>query len=136
MRNLKYLVAGMLFGIVLYKSEVISWYRIQEMFRFQSFHMYGVMFSAVIVGAITSRLLRSSRVRALSGESIAISRRPFQHGTWIGGTMFGMGWALTGTCPGPLYVLFGAGLTVMLVAIASAMLGVWVYAQLDRKLPH
>jgi uncharacterized protein len=136
MKNLKYLAAGVLFGIVLFKSEVISWFRIQEMFRFQSFHMYGVMMSAVLVGAITSRLLRSGHARALDGEPIAVVQRPFQHGTWIGGTLFGMGWALTGACPGPLYVLVGAGLTVMLVAIASAMLGVWVYAWLDRKLPH
>jgi uncharacterized membrane protein YedE/YeeE len=136
MKNLKYLAAGVLFGIVLYKSEVISWFRIQEMFRFQSFHMYGVMIAAVLVGAITSRLLRSGRARALNGEPIAVAQRPFQHGTWIGGTLFGMGWALTGACPGPLYVLVGAGLTVMLAAIASAMLGVWVYAWLDRKLPH
>jgi uncharacterized protein len=136
MNNLPFFLTGIVFGVILMKSEAVSWFRIQEMFRFQSFHMYGLLFSAVAVGAVALQILARSKARTLGGQPIRIERRPYQHGVWIGGTLFGMGWALTGSCPGPMYVLAGAGLSVMLVAIASAMLGVITYAALDRKLPH
>jgi uncharacterized membrane protein YedE/YeeE len=130
MKRLGFLLLGIFFGLILYKSEVISWYRIQEMFRFHSFHMYGVMGSAVLTAMLYVAILQRFR-----GQG-AIERRPFQHGTWIGGLIFGMGWALTGACPGPLWIQVGAGTEIMLIAIVSALLGVLVYAFLDRKLPH
>ncbi len=131
MRNFLFVVIGVVFGITMYKAEIISWYRIQEMFRFDSFHMYGVMGSAVTTAMIVLAVLARRSDRA---ETPA--RRPFQHGLWIGGLMFGMGWALTGACPGPLWVHIGAGTEVMLIAIGSALLGVLAYAFLDPKLPH
>jgi uncharacterized membrane protein YedE/YeeE len=130
------MIAGVVFGIALYKAEIISWYRIQEMFRFHSFHMYGVLFSAVFVGALSVAVMRAILARTPGGRSMTLARRPYQHGVWIGGLLFGMGWALTGACPGPLWVHVGAGTGVMLIAIASALLGVVVYAALDAKLPH
>src|SRR5262245_65320036 len=111
MNDLPYLVVGAFFGIILYKSEAISWFRIQEMFRFQSFHMYGLLFSAVFTGAIALQILRRF--------GITLERRPYQHGVLLGGILFGCGWALTGACPGPLYVLVGSGTTVMIVSILS-----------------
>jgi uncharacterized membrane protein YedE/YeeE len=131
MRNTAFLLLGVIFGVTLYKAEIISWYRIQEMFRFHSFHMYGVMGSAVATAMISVAVL-SLRMPELRSAP----RRPFQHGVWIGGLVFGFGWALTGACPGPLWVHIGAGTTAMLIAIASALLGVLVYAYMDHKLPH
>ena len=136
MQNTKYLIMGALFGTLLYKSEVISWFRIQEMFRFQSFHMYGVMGSAVAVGALSIFLIKRLNAKALNSEQIEIPDKQFSSGTVIGGTLFGMGWALTGACPGPLYTHLGAGTSVMIVAILSALLGVWLYGYLRPKLPH
>ena len=136
MQNIKYLIMGTFFGTLLYKSEVISWFRIQEMFRFQSFHMYGVMGSAVAVGALSIFLLKRLNAKALNSELIEIPEKQFSSGTVIGGTLFGMGWALTGACPGPLYTHLGAGTSVMIVAILSALLGVWLYGYLRPKLPH
>jgi uncharacterized protein len=132
MKNIAFLLIGIVFGITLYKAEMISWYRIQEMFRFHSFHMYGIMGTAVATAMLTTIIL-SRRARR---EGVAAPRRPFQHGVWIGGLIFGVGWALTGACPGPLWVHVGAGTEVMLIAIASALLGVLAYAFLDPKLPH
>lgn len=132
MRNLGFLSIGIVFGITLYKAEIISWYRIQEMFRFDSFHMYGVMGGAVVTAMLSFAIL----ARRAAGQDNKPARRPFQHGVWIGGLMFGMGWALTGACPGPLWVHLGAGTEVMLIAIASALAGVLAYAFLDTKLPH
>jgi len=131
MRNLAFTVIGVVFGITMYKAEIISWYRIQEMFRFDSFHMYGVMGSAVATAMVALAILARR-----SDRQEAPARRPFQHGVWIGGLLFGMGWALTGACPGPLWVHVGAGTEVMLIAIGSALLGVLTYAFLDPKLPH
>jgi uncharacterized membrane protein YedE/YeeE len=132
MRKSAFLLLGIVFGITMYKAEIISWYRIQEMFRFHSFHMYGVMGSAVVTAMISVAIL----ARSMRREGGAIAQRPFQHGVWIGGLLFGMGWALTGACPGPLWVHVGAGTEVMLIAISSALLGVLAYAYLDPKLPH
>jgi uncharacterized membrane protein YedE/YeeE len=136
MRNFVYTIIGVAFGITLYKAEIISWYRIQEMFRFHSFHMYGVLFSAVAVAAVSAALMRLVVSRSPHGRSITIAKRPYQHGVWAGGFIFGMGWALNGACPGPLWVHVGAGTAVMLIAIASALLGVVAYSLLDPKLPH
>ena len=135
---LVYLVLGVLFGIVLTKSEVISWFRIQEMFRFQSFHMYGIIGSAVAVAALSLALIRRLGVRSLTGEPIALPPKAMGRGYryWIGGTLFGLGWALTGACPGPLFALLGSGVGVLAVAITSAIAGTWLYGYLRPRLPH
>lgn len=131
-----YFVLGTLFGIVLTKAEAVSWFRIQEMFRFGAFHMYGIIASAVVVAAAAIAILRRSHRRALNGEEIALQPKTGFHRYWIGGSIFGIGWALTGACPGPLFVLVGGGVTVMLVAIASALAGTFVYGLVRRRLPH
>lgn len=133
-----YLLAGIFFGIVLTKSEVISWYRIQEMFRFQAFHMYGIIGSAVVVAALSLSVIKRRRITTLAGEVIVIPPKAMGGGYryWIGGSLFGVGWALTGACPGPLFALVGNGVTVMVVAIASAIFGTWTYAWLRPRLPH
>ena len=138
MKYLKYLVLGALFGIILTKSEVISWWRIQEMFRFQSFHMYGVIGSAVVVGMISIQLIKRNRLKTINGELITLADKKYNHGTWIGGTIFGLGWALTGACPGPLFAQIGAGVGVGAVAvlILAALAGTWTYSALREKLPH
>jgi uncharacterized membrane protein YedE/YeeE len=133
---LVYVVIGTLFGFVLTKSEAVSWFRIQEMFRFQSFHMYGLMFSAVLVGAISIALIKRFKVRTISGEPIVVEGKPFTWGNVIGGALFGLGWAMTGACPGPLYALVGAGVWVMAVALLAAIAGTWVYGLLRNRLPH
>jgi uncharacterized membrane protein YedE/YeeE len=131
-----YAVAGVLFGIVLVKAEVINWFRIQEMFRFQSFHMYGVIGSAVVTGLITLQLLKWKRMKSLTGTPITVPERHFQWGQVYGGLMFGLGWAMTGACPGPVFALIGSGVTVFLVVLLSAIVGTWVYGALAKKLPH
>lgn len=136
MQNLKYLLAGTWFGFLLTKSEAISWFRIQEMFRFQSFHMYGIMGSAVLVGIVSVQLIKRFRVKTLAGEPISIEPKQFSWGNVIGGATFGLGWALTGACPGPLYALVGAGVWVMSVGLLAAVAGTWVYGALRDKLPH
>ena len=134
--NLKYLFAGFLFGIVLVKSEVISWFRIQEMFRLQSFHMYGVIGSAVVVGALSVLLIKKFSIKSLYGESIVFVSKKFSKGQIIGGVLFGFGWAITGACPGPLFAQIGAGTTVIIVTLLSAIAGTWVYGYFREKLPH
>jgi uncharacterized membrane protein YedE/YeeE len=136
MKNIKFLIIGVVFGMVLTKTEAVSWFRIQEMFRFQSFHMYGIIGSAVVVGLISIQLLKRFNIKTLDGETIVISDKKLNKGSIIGGTIFGMGWALAGACPGPLYALVGAGYPVIFVAILSALLGTWVYSFLKNKLPH
>src|ERR1700752_3511839 len=136
MKLLRYVLIGMAFGFVLTKSEVISWFRIQEMFRFQSFHMYGVIGSAVVTGLIAIQILKRLKVKSVSGEPIQYPRKEFSKGTVIGGLMFGMGWALTGACPGPLFALIGSGSTVIIVTLFSAIAGTWVYGYMRDKLPH
>jgi uncharacterized membrane protein YedE/YeeE len=136
---LVYLLLGTIFGVILVKSEVISWFRIQEMFRFQSFHMYGVIASAVLVAALSVQLIRRSGITTRAGEPIVIPpKRWGRYGTryWAGGTIFGVGWALTGACPGPLFALLGAGVAAIAVAIVSALAGAWVYGYLRPRLPH
>jgi uncharacterized membrane protein YedE/YeeE len=133
-----YLILGILFGIVFTKSEVISWFRIQEMFRFQAFHMYGIIGSAVVVAAISVQIIKRVRARNLSGEEIRIPPKDMGRGVryWLGGMLFGFGWALTGACPGPIFALLGNGILVILVVLASAIAGTWVYGYLRPHLPH
>ena len=134
--NFKYLVAGVFFGILLIKAQVISWFRIQEMFRMQSFHMYGVIGSAVLTGAISVFLIKKFRIRTIYGEEIKFYPKQFNKGQIIGGLLFGFGWALTGACPGPLYAQIGTGATVVIVSLLSAIAGTWVYGLLSKHLPH
>jgi len=133
-----YLGMGTLFGIILIKSEVVSWFRIQEMFRFQAFHMYGIIGSAVVVAGASIALLRRLDARTIRGEPITISDKPFERGLnqVVGGTAFGLGWGLLGACPGPIYALIGAGITPVAVALLSAMVGAWTYGHLKPYLPH
>lgn len=135
-QNLKYLVVGALFGIVFIKSEVISWYRIQEMFRFQSFHMYGVIGSAVAVGMLSVWLIKKFQIKTIHGERIEFHSKKFNKGQIYGGLIFGFGWALTGACPGPLFAQIGTGATVIAVTLLSAIAGTWVYGYFREKLPH
>lgn len=134
--NLKYLVVGILFGIIFVKAEVVSWFRIQEMFRLQSFHMYGIIGSAVVVGIISVWLIKKFRIRTIYGEPITIAPKKFNKGQIYGGLIFGFGWAITGACPGPLFAQIGTGATVIAVTLLSAVAGTWVYGLLREKLPH
>lgn len=134
--NLKYLAAGMLFGIILIKAEVVSWFRIQEMFRLQSFHMYGVIGSAVVTGVVSMQLIRRLGLKTIYGEQIHVAAKKFNKGQVFGGLIFGLGWAVTGACPGPLFAQVGAGITVALVMILSAIAGTWVYGRFRDRLPH
>jgi uncharacterized membrane protein YedE/YeeE len=133
-----YFVCGTIFGVVLTKSEVISWFRIQEMFRFQAFHMYGIIGSAVLVAALGLQGIKRFGLRALDGQPIVIPAKTLGRGTryWLGGTLFGLGWALVGACPGPLFALLGNGVSVIAVAILSAIAGTWSYGALRPRLPH
>ncbi|NVO33415.1 DUF6691 family protein [Hymenobacter lapidiphilus] len=135
MKNIKYLVLGVLFGIILTKSEVISWFRIQEMFRFQAFHMYGVIGSAIVVGLISIQLIKRNHLKTINGEEIKLADKQYNHGTWIGGAIFGLGWALTGACPGPLFAQLGSGVAAAAVMILAALAGTWTYSALREKLP-
>jgi uncharacterized membrane protein YedE/YeeE len=134
--NLKYLFVGILFGIVFIKAEIVSWYRIQEMFRLQSFHMYGIIGSAVAVGMISVGLIKKFKAKTIYGEQIEFHDKKFNKGQIIGGLLFGLGWALTGACPGPLFALIGSGFSVMLVPLSFAILGTWVYGYFRDQLPH
>lgn len=134
--NLKYLMIGVLFGIVFVKSEVVSWFRIQEMFRLQSFHMYGIIGSAVITGMISIFLIKKFNIKTIDGQTIEIAPKTFNKGQIYGGLLFGFGWAITGACPGPLFAQIGTGATVVAVTLLSAIAGTWVYGLLREKLPH
>ncbi|SFO71745.1 hypothetical protein SAMN05428949_6317 [Chitinophaga sp. YR627] len=134
--QLQFLAAGIFFGIILIKSEVMSWYRIQEMFRLQSFHMYGVIGSAVVTGIISVLIIKKTGAKTLYGEPITFQPKSFNKGQIFGGLLFGFGWALTGACPGPLFAQIGAGFSVVIVTLFSAILGTWVYGKLRDRLPH
>ncbi len=134
--NFKYIPLGVVFGIILVKSEVISWYRIQEMFRLQAFHMYGVIGSAVAVGAFSVFLIKKFKTQSIEGEEIEFHSRPFSKGNIIGGLLFGFGWAMTGACPGPLYAQIGAGGAITVITLLAALAGTWVYGYFREKLPH
>ncbi len=134
--NLKYTAVGIAFGIVFVKAEIISWFRIQEMFRFQSFQMYGVIGSAVVVGIISVWAIKKFKIKTIYGEKIEFHPRTFNKGQIIGGLLFRLGWAITGACPGPLFAQIGSGATVIAVTLISAVAGTWVYGLLRDKLPH
>jgi uncharacterized membrane protein YedE/YeeE len=137
-RMTPYFVIGLLFGFVLTRAEVISWFRIQEMFRFQAFHMYGIIGSALVVAAVSLAFIRRFHPRALDGTPIVLPPKEMKRGIRypVGGTLFGIGWALTGACPGPLVALVGAGIGAMLVAVVSALIGTLAYGYLRPRLPH
>lgn len=134
--NLKYLIVGIFFGIVFVKAEIISWFRIQEMFNLESFFMYGVIGSAVAVGVISVFLIKKFNIKTLQGEKIEIQPKTFSKGQIYGGLMFGFGWAITGACPGPLFAQIGTGATVIVVTLVSAIAGTWFYGLIKDKLPH
>lgn len=135
---LVYMLMGTLFGIVLVKSEVISWFRIQEMFRFDSFHMYGIIGSAIVVAALGIQAIKRLDLKTLHGEPIQIAPKLWGGGIryWLGGILFGLGWALLGACPGPMFALIGGGSSVLVVALVGAMGGTWTYAYARVRLPH
>lgn len=134
--NIKYLIIGLLFGVVFVKAEIVSWFRIQEMFRMQAFHMYGVIGSAVLVGMLSIQIIKRFKVKTIQGEAIVLHDKEFNKGQIIGGLMFGIGWAITGACPGPLFAQIGAGYFAIIVTLISAIAGTWVYGLLRDKLPH
>ncbi len=137
MKNIKFLLVGVLFGIVMSKSEAISWFRMQEMFRFQSIHMYGIIGVAVILGAIMIKLMKGSSMKTTENALPDFAEKPKTYtASILGGSIFGLGWALTGACPGPLYVLLGQGYWIVLVIIFSALVGTFAYGILRNKLPH
>jgi uncharacterized membrane protein YedE/YeeE len=136
MKNLKYLFLGALFGIVLVKSQVVSWFRIQEMFRLQAFHMYGTIGSAIVVGMISILLIKYFNLKTIDKRSIVIPDKKFHWGNVWGGLIFRLGWAVTGACPGPLFAQIGSGFLVIAVTLLSAIGGTWVYGLLREKLPH
>jgi len=137
MKLIKYLLVGIVFGITLSKAEIISWYRIYEMFQFDSFHMYGVIGSAVILGALLIFLVKKSKLKSIEGEDIEIKSKDFGITRYlVGGTFFGMGWALIGACPGPMFILLGYGYISIGIVILSALLGTFIYGLLRSKLPH
>lgn len=136
LKNLKYIIAGTLFGIIAVKSEIISWFRIQEMFRLTSFHMYGVIGTAVVVGMISIQIIKRLNIKTLSGEKISIAPKSFQKGQIYGGLIFGFGWAITGACPGPLFAQIGSGFGVITITLLSAIFGTWVYGYFRNKLPN
>ncbi|MGB1242404.1 MAG: YeeE/YedE family protein [Chitinophagales bacterium] len=137
MKFLKFLLVGTLFGIVMTKSEAISWYRIQEMFRFQAFHMYGIIGTALVLGASGVALIKKFRLKSIAGEDITFKdkNKGFVR-YFVGGTIFGLGWALAGACPGPIYTLIGNGYTTFIVLLLSGILGTFTYGALRSKLPH
>ncbi len=137
MKNIKFLIVGILFGIVLSKAEVISWYRIYEMFKFQSFHMYGIIGTAVATGILLLLLSKQLKLKNIQGNNINVPLKERGLARYIiGGSIFGLGWALCGACPGPMYILVGTGAFTILIVIAAALLGTFVYGVLKDKLPH
>ncbi|MFD2726698.1 DUF6691 family protein [Hyunsoonleella rubra] len=137
MKFLKFLLVGIFFGIVLVKSEAVSWYRIYEMFRFQSFHMYGIIGTAVASGILFLQLSKGGRIKSIAKADIFV---PKKEGGFVrlivGGAIFGLGWALIGACPGPMFVLLGTGIWSMAIVIASAVFGTFIYGIIKNKLPH
>ncbi len=137
MKYAKFLIIGALFGIVLTKGEVISWYRIYEMFKFQSFHMYGVIGSAVAIGVILMILFKQGIIKSYLGENIRVApKRKGISRNLIGGTIFGLGWALAGACPGPMFILLGRGAIAISIVILGALLGAFLYHSVKSKIPH
>lgn len=137
MNALKYLLVGFVFGIVLTKSEAVSWYRIYEMFQFQSFHMYGIIMVAIITGIIGIQIIKRTNIKDIQGLPIIIKdKEPGSIRFWIGGICFGLGWALVGACPGPIFILLGAGFLPLVLVLFGALFGTFLYGLLRDKLPH
>lgn len=137
MKNVKFLIIGIVFGIILSKSQVVSWYRIYEMFKFQSFHMYGIIGSAIAIGIILMQLFKKGTIKNYVGERIVVKdKKKGVVRTLVGGTFFGLGWALAGACPGPMFVLIGHGTLAILVVLLGATLGAFVFGLLSKKLPN
>lgn len=137
MKYFKFLLVGVLFGIVLVKSEAVSWYRIYEMFRFQSFHMYGIIGTAIASGILFLQLSKRSKLKTIKGAELFVPKKEKGFARYIiGGSIFGLGWALIGACPGPMYILFGTGVYSMLIVIFAAILGTFIYGVIKHKLPH
>lgn len=137
MKGLKFILAGILFGIIMAKSEAISWYRIQEMFRFQSFHMYGIIGTAVVLGTISVYLIKKFMIKDIEGNPIVFQDKDKSWKKYlIGGSIFGLGWALTGACPGPMFVNIGYGYWSMILVVIGALAGTYLYGVLRSKLPH
>jgi len=137
MKYLKFLLVGIAFGIILMKSEAVSWFRIYEMFRFESFHMYGIIGSAIITGILLLEISRKLGFKNIEGFKINVAKKRKGNINYIaGGTIFGLGWALAGACPGPIFILIGAGSTSMIIVLLSAILGTFVYGMIRKKLPH
>ncbi len=130
------LLMGIWFGIILVKSQVVSWQQINDMFHFKSAYMYLVIASAVAVGAVSVFVLRRVEAHTIEGEAIVVQKKPFHKGVVFGGTIFGMGWAITGACPGPIYAQVGAGTFLAIVTFIGAMVGMYLYAYLQQRLPH
>ena len=137
MKALKYLVVGTIFGIILTKSQVISWFRIYEMFRFESFHMYGIIGSAVVLGVLLVQIIKRRQMKDTDNKEIVLKDKDMSVARYLfGGTLFGLGWALVGACPGPLFALLGAGYWTIIICILGAILGTFIYGVLRNKLPH
>lgn len=137
MKFIKFLITGLVFGIVLTKSEAVSWYRIYEMFHFQSFHMFGIIMTAVVTGVIGIQLIKRSKAKDITGNPIIIADKEKGFTNYIvGGVIFGLGWGLIGTCPGPIYILIGAGFWGIGVVLLGALVGTYLYGLLKNKLPH
>lgn len=137
MNYLKYIIVGFIFGIVLTKSEAVSWYRIYEMFQFQSFHMFGIIGVAIVTGIIGIQIIKRGNVKDIKGNPIVIAdKEPGSARYWIGGLFFGLGWALVGACPGPIFILLGAGILPVIFILIGALLGTFIYGILKDKLPH
>ncbi len=137
MKYIKFLIVGIIFGIVLLKSEAVSWYRIYEMFRFESFHMYGIIGSAIITGILLLSIAKKIGLKNMEGKAISVPPKNKGKVNYItGGIIFGLGWALAGACPGPMYILIGAGAITMIIVLLSATLGTFIYGLLKDKLPH
>jgi uncharacterized protein len=134
--NLKYAAVGILFGVVFIKAEIVSWFRIQEMFRLESFHMYGVIGTAVVIGALSVFLIKTLKIKTIHGETITFQDKTFNKGQIIGGLIFGFGWAMTGACPGPLFAQIGSGAIAVSATLLSAIVGTWVYGYMRDRLPH
>lgn len=136
-KAIKYIVVGFIFGIILTKSEAVSWYRIYEMFHFQSFHMYGIIMTAVVTGLIGIQLIKRTNMKDLKGMPIEIAdKEKGEARYWIGGLIFGLGWGLVGTCPGPIFILLGAGYLPVLLVLIGALAGTFLYGLFKSKLPH
>ncbi|MBC8756757.1 YeeE/YedE family protein [Kordia sp. YSTF-M3] len=136
-RTLIYLLIGILFGIIMFKSEAASWFRIYEMFKFEAFHMYGIIGTAVFLGVVTIALIKRFKIKSFYGEQVHFPPKQKSFARYaIGGILFGLGWALAGACPGPMFTLLGAGFLPIIIVIVASLLGTFVYGLLRDKLPH